>query len=675
MSSALVLQFGETGPPGLLGNWLAERDIAMAVHHADEPGEAPDPREHAFVACLGARWNPTDDEPAVLRARTTVERALEADVPVLGLCFGGQLLAHALGGDIAQLPDPALGWVTIESDEPQAVPAGPWLAWHWYGFTTPPGAHEIARSTAGPQAFRHGRHLGVQFHPESTVEIVSVWARSETEKVRAAGLGESIDRVEVGRAHARRAAADAYRLFDHFWAQARSSNGRSNMAHPEVHTLADVHALADDARITTIRVMYPDLHGGARAKDVPLREFERVTRQGLCFCSSVMATDLRHTPVLGAEEGYPDMHAVPDLDTLVALPWEPGVAACLADLHPVPDGPAIADPRGAVRRATAGLAELGFTAQIGPELEFFLLEPDETKPGGVRRRVDRLSMVYTAGPQVDPGGFVRRLTEQLAEMGLGAYAANHEYMNSQYEINLHHGEAVDAADRAFRLKSAVKDVAAINGLIATFMGKPFNDQGGSGTHLHVSLNRDGANAFDAPAQPNGVSEDARFFLGGVMAHASALMAFLNPTINAYRRLVPDSLAPTHANWGWDNRSAFVRVPPERGAATRLELRVGDGAANPYLAIAVVLQAGLHGLRDRIEPPAPVAGDAYRAEGAGDPLPQSLEAALDALEADDVLIGAVGPEIVTPFMAMKRFEIERHRAHVSDWELEEYLHHL
>lgn len=671
MSSALVLQFGETGPPGLLGNWLAERGIETAVHHADAPGPAPDPREHDFIACLGARWNPTDDEPPVLLAREVVQRALEHDVPVLGLCFGGQLLASVLGGDIRPLPEPELGWVTIDSDEPDAVPPGPWLSWHWYGFATPPGADEIARSAAGPQAFRHGRHLGVQFHPESTVEIVSVWARSETEKVRAAGLGESVARVEVGRAYARQAAADAYRLFDHFWAQARSSNGRSNMAHPEVHSLADVRALADDARITTVRVMYPDLHGGARAKDVPLREFERVTRQGLCFCSAVMATDLRHTPVLGAEEGYPDMHAVPDLDTLVALPWEPGVAACLAELHPVPNGPAIPNPRGAVRRATAGLAELGFTAQVGPELEFFLLEHDDSRPGGVRRRVDRLSMVYTAGPQVDPGGFVRRLTEQLAEMGLGAYAANHEYMNSQYEINLHHGEAVDAADRAFRLKAAVKDVAAMNGLIATFMGKPFNDQGGSGTHLHISLDRNGANAFD------GFGDDARHFMGGVLAHASALMAFLNPTINAYRRLVPDSLAPTHANWGWDNRSAFVRVPPEQGPAARLELRVGDGSANPYLAIAVVLQAGLHGLRERIEPPAPVVGDAYRAQPdpTRPPLPTSLEAALDALEADDVLKAAVGPEITAPFLAMKRFEVERHRAHVSDWELEEYLRHL
>jgi glutamine synthetase len=155
------------------------------------------------------------------------------------------------------------------------------------------------------------------------------------------------------------------------------------------------------------------------------------------------------------------------------------------------------------------------------------------------------------------------------------------------------------------------------------------------------------------------------------------MAFLNPTINAYRRLVPDSLAPTHANWGWDNRSTFVRIPPERGGGTRIEVRVGDGAANPYLVVAALLAAGAHGIRDGLTAPDPVAGDAYRAEPdkAGASLPRSLEAALDALEADELLLEALGAPIVENFLAIKRFEVERHRSWVSDWELTEYLHHL
>jgi glutamine synthetase len=288
--------------------------------------------------------------------------------------------------------------------------------------------------------------------------------------------------------------------------------------------------------------------------------------------------------------------------------------------------------------------------------------------------VDNLSMVYTVGPQADPRGVVRQLTESLAGMGMGTFAANHEYMNSQYEINLRHAPALTAADRAFRLKSAVKDVAAQNNLIATFMGKPFNDQGGSGFHLHVSADRDDDNAFAERGDADGVSDELRRFTAGVLAHAPALMALLNPTINAYRRIVPDSLAPINISWGWDNRTAFVRIPAERGRATRVEIRIGDGSANPYLVVAAILFAGLHGLREELPLPDPVSGDAYTQE-AGGSVPLSLESALDALEADDYIRDAIGDAIVTPFVAMKRFEIERHRAWTSDWEVDEYLHHL
>jgi glutamine synthetase len=428
---------------------------------------------------------------------------------------------------------------------------------------------------------------------------------------------------------------------------------------------------------TTVRVLYPDLHGVARGKEVPISEFDHALEKGLCFCSAVMGTDLRHTPVRGGDEGYPDFMAKPDLPTMAPLPWEPGVAVCLANLEPAEGGAPIADPRGAVRRVAERLGGLGFAPVVGPELEFFLLRRDAAAPRGVTRHVDHLSMVYTVGPQADPGGIVRRMTEGMAELGLEVFAVNHEFMNSQYEINLRHADALTAADRAFLLKTSVKDMAAQNGLLATFMGKPFNDQGGSGTHLHLSLTRDGRNAFDDPGLDDGVSPALRRFAAGVLSHAPALMAFLNPTINAFRRIQPDSLAPTHANWGWDNRSTFIRVPPERGGATRLEVRVGDGAANPYLAIAATLAAGHDGLDRELEPPEPVAGDAYRAdpEHAGARLPGTLEEALDALETDTLLRDALGPEIVETFLAVKRFEIERHRAWVSDWEIDEYLHHL
>jgi len=432
-----------------------------------------------------------------------------------------------------------------------------------------------------------------------------------------------------------------------------------------------------DASITSVRVLYPDLHGIPRGKDVPIQQFDHVAEHGLCFCAAVMGTDLRHTPVVGGEAGYPDLIVRPDLSTMITLPWEPGVACCLSNLEPArPDAP-ICDPRGAVARAVSVVNELGFEPIVGPELEFFIVVRDPAVPNGVRRHVDNLSMVYTVGPLADPDGLVRRMTEQLDSIGLDVFAVNHEFMNSQYEINLRHSGALDAADRAFRLKAAVKDIAAQNRLHATFMGKPFNDQGGSGTHLHISLNRDGSNSFADPAGDHGVSTEMGHFTAGLIEHAPALMAFLNPTVNAYRRIQPDSLAPTHANWGWDNRASFVRIPPERGGATRVELRVGDGAANPYLGIAATLLAGADGVRRQLTPPAPVSGDAYRAEQdvIGAPLPTSLDAALAALGEDQVLRDGLGEEIVETFLAMKGFELERHRAWVSDWEISEYLHHL
>jgi glutamine synthetase len=429
--------------------------------------------------------------------------------------------------------------------------------------------------------------------------------------------------------------------------------------------------------VTSIRVLYPDLHGVARGKEVPIAEFDDVIEKGLCFCAAVMGTDLGNTPVVGGEQGYPDLVARPDMSTMTTLPWEPGVASCLANLEPAAGGAPIADPRGTLRATVEDLRAIGLDPVVAPELEFFLLERDPAATHGIRRHLDRPSMVYTVGPQADPDGIVRRITQGLEQLGLEVLAFNHEFMKGQYEINLRHTDALRAADRAFRLKAAVKDIAAQHGLVATFMGRPFNDQGGSGGHFHVSLNRDQRNAFDAPEQERGVGAVLRAFTAGVLAHAAGLMALLNPTVNAYRRIQADSLAPTHANWGWDNRTTFVRIPPERGGATRIEIRVADGAANPYLAIAAVLAAGAHGVREDLTPPRPVDGDAYRADHAliGPALPASLDAALDALEGDAVLQRALGPQIVETFLAVKRFEVERHRTWVSDWEIAEYLHHL
>ena len=437
--------------------------------------------------------------------------------------------------------------------------------------------------------------------------------------------------------------------------------------------------------VKAVRLLYTDLHGVARGKDIPIGHFLEMLEEGVAFCSVIMGTDLRHNPVVGGEQGYVDFAVRPDPDTLRIVPWQPEVAWCLGEAWTL-DGsdhwPSC--PRALLRRVVERYASHALVPVVGPELEWFLCTRDASAPNGLGRYVDELSRVYTVGAISDPKQINLRTLLWADELGLKAFAGNHEFMNSQYEINLKHSAALDAADRAFMLKAAVKEVAATEGLLATFMGRPFSDQGGSGFHVHLSVSdTEGANAFaadDAELSPLGMH-----FIGGVIAHADGLQALLGPTINAYKRILPDSLAPTHANWGHDNRTAFCRVPNERGSRTRVEIRTGDGSACPHLIVAALLLAGIDGIERELAPPEPVVGDAYRMDDAhaGTKLPGDLGSALDALEADTWLVDELGPELVATFAAMKRLEVERFAEAVgtfdpevvSAWEVEEYAAHL
>jgi GMP synthase-like glutamine amidotransferase len=214
---ALILQHGDWGPPGLLAEWLEERGIPYDLHRTYVGEPMADPGRYAFIATLGSNRSPLDaDDPAVVAELALLRRAIDADVPVLGLCFGGQALAAALGGHVERAPEPELGWTEIETDEPDLVPPGPWLEWHYDRFTTPPGAIEIARTSRAVQAFRHGRHLGVQFHPESTVEIVEQWAAIDRERAGDVDLAATPEEREA----ARRA---AFALFDGFLERASAA--------------------------------------------------------------------------------------------------------------------------------------------------------------------------------------------------------------------------------------------------------------------------------------------------------------------------------------------------------------------------------------------------------------------------------------------------------------------
>jgi glutamine synthetase len=444
------------------------------------------------------------------------------------------------------------------------------------------------------------------------------------------------------------------------------------MSHP------DVSAILDDLRargIDVIRVSYSDMIGVDRGRDVLLDELETVLGHGAAFCRAIYHTSPRGdvVPVQGGlENGLPDIKATPDLSTLTDLPWEPGAAWCLADVTAEDGNPAGESPRNVARLVSAKLAELGLQAVIGPELEFYVCEPDDSCDRGWKRYADEPGNVYVVGRKGDPRGILLTMLRYLRDAKLQVTAANHEFSAGQFEINLNHSELVDAADRAFRMKSAVQEIARHEGMLATFMAKPFNDEGGSGFHLHLSLvDENGTNVF---GEGDDLSATGRAAIAGVLKHAPALAAILNPTINSYKRFGPDTLAPWLIDWGLDNRSAMVRIPPERGSAARMEVRLGDATANPYLAMAAVSAAVYLGVRDGLEPPAPLEGYGYDPESAP-MLPQTLPEALDALEADAELREVLGEYFVTSFLTYKRNEVERFQRHVTDWEFLEYAYHL
>jgi glutamine synthetase len=427
-----------------------------------------------------------------------------------------------------------------------------------------------------------------------------------------------------------------------------------------------------------VRVGYCDVIGSERARDVLVKGFARTAEDGLAFCRSVYATTPTGDTVPiegGLAEGLPDVIAFPDLSTIKPLPWDPGVAHCIADIYD-PDGtPSLVSPRNVLKRVVERFAALDMTPITGPEFEFFLLEPDEQAHTGWKRYGEATGNVYVAGRKGDPDNMLLRLLRNLAGYGLDVVAANHEYGSGQFEINLWHSEALDAADRAFRFKSAVKELARQEGKLATFMGKPFNDEGGSGLHIHFSTwTSDGLPVFDDPDDEIGLSATARSAIAGVLAHAPALAAVCNPTINSYKRLGPDSFAPWLIDWGLDNRSAMIRVPPERGRASRIELRLGDASANPYLAVGALLGAAYLGLKDKLEPPDRLEGYGYDPDKATR-LPADLSSALEALEADTDLVEILGPVFVDMFLTYKRNELERFSHWVTDWEFREYAYHL
>jgi glutamine synthetase len=446
-----------------------------------------------------------------------------------------------------------------------------------------------------------------------------------------------------------------------------------------LHDLAETRRILETQGIDVVRLIYADLLGMPRSKDLLVSQLERSAAHGPAFCEATWVTNTRGgvlTEEGGIDDALPDMVSKLDTDTIRPIPWVPGVAFAIADIDN-PDGSrSEIAPRAVLRSVLDEYDALGLTPICGPELEFYFAEKVD---GKYQRLLNKTGRVYMTGTQVDPDGHYLHLLRCLDQLNIGAFAGNHEFCPSQYEINLWHSEAMDAADRTFLFKTAVKDVLAQRGILGTFIGKPWDDEGGSGFHLHFSMNdKDGVNLMGTPEGE--LSELARNIMGGVLKHANAIAAFTNPTVNSYKRLGPDTMAPYRNTWGYDNRSAMIRIPPERGAGTRLELRIGDGSANPYVVIAVVLAAALDGIKNKLSAPEPVVGWSYTDAEHGQVLPTTLPEALDALDADEELRNHLSTRFIRAFAALKRDEARRYEEEVDDpstrlvtqWELEEYI---
>ncbi|MEI2808998.1 MAG: glutamine synthetase family protein [Nocardioides sp.] len=451
------------------------------------------------------------------------------------------------------------------------------------------------------------------------------------------------------------------------------------MAHFDTSGLQPAADSLSEQGIDVVRLGYADLIGTDRGRDVLVNRFARTVGGGVAFCRSVYGTTPRGGVVDiegGLSEGLPDVVAFPDVSTLRPIPWEPGVAHCIANVFNADGTPSMESPRMVLRAVVEKFAELDMVPIVGPELEFYVLQEDEKSPSGWSRYGEGTGNVYTSGLKGDPENVLLRSLRQLGDYGIEVTAANHEFCSGQFEINMWHGPALDAADRAHRFKTAIKELARMGGKLATFMAKPFNDEGGSGYHMHFSCwSKDGQTAlFDDPSQPDGISKVAKHAIAGILQHAPALTAVANPTINSFKRFGPDTLAPWLIDWGLDNRSAMIRIPPERGSASRMELRVGDASANSYLLIAGMLAAAYIGIKNELEPPEALVGYGYDVSKA-EMLPSSLGEALDALEADEEFSAALGEPFVKAFLTYKRDEISRFNSWITDWEFAEYTYHL
>ncbi len=437
-------------------------------------------------------------------------------------------------------------------------------------------------------------------------------------------------------------------------------------------TREEILKMAEEWKVKFIRLQFTDIFGALKNVAIPIEQLPKALDGEIQFDGSSIEGFVR------IEES--DMNLVPDFDTFVLFPWRPKeygtVARLICDVYH-PDGtPFEGCPRGQLKKVLEEAGDMGFTMNAGPEAEFFLFCVDEEGHPTLKTHDD--AGYFDLAPS-DHGENARRdMVLTLKEMGFEVEASHHEVAPGQHEIDFKYHHALTTADNLATFRLVVRTIAQKHGLHASFMPKPIFGINGSGMHTHQSLFREEENAFFAPQEEDQLSSLAKSYIAGILEHVPAFTAVTNPTVNSFKRLVPGYEAPVYIAWSDRNRSPLVRVPARRGASTRIEVRSPDPTTNPYLAMAVMLKAGLDGINKNMTPPPPENKNIYEMSpeereqrGIGS-LPASLEEALRALDNDSVIQEALGQHIWEKFRDAKAIEWDSFRTAVHPWEVENYL---
>ncbi len=433
----------------------------------------------------------------------------------------------------------------------------------------------------------------------------------------------------------------------------------------------DIIRMVEEQNVKFIRLQFTDIFGVLKNIAIPADQLSKALEGDIQFDGSSIEGFVR------IEES--DMNLRPDLDTFVTFPWRPkegGVARMICDVYN-PDGTPFAGcPRGRLKSVIAEAEEMGFFMNAGPEAEFFLFHTDEEGLPTLKTH-DRAG--YFDMTPADLGENARRdMVLTLSDMGFEVEASHHEVAAGQHEIDFKYNDALTTADSLATFRLVVRTVAQRHGLHASFMPKPIFGINGSGMHTHQSLFRGGENVFYDPKAPYELSEIALNYIAGIIEHVKAFTAITNPTVNSFKRLVPGYEAPVYVAWSQRNRSPLIRIPARRGLGTRVEVRSPDPSCNPYLALAVMLKAGLDGIQRKLTPPEPEERNIYemteeeRKNRNIDSLPGSLIDALQELEQDPVMIAAIGDHIWERFREAKIREWDSFRTAVHPWEVNKYL---